>query len=111
MKPIQHVYDRNGMRRAFHGQILEAFSSHTGYSHKEMKDLLVWMFCPAQFDADGVMVDEFDKHTAKLTDRQYARFLIEVQAWGCTFLGMVFRDKADPPTATPRASTSKAKHE
>jgi len=82
--------DRAGMRRAFHGHILEAFSCHTGYSQKEMKDLLVWMFCPAQFDDDGVMVDDTDKHTAALSDQQFSRFLLEVQAWGASFLGMIF---------------------
>lgn len=89
----RHIPDRAGMRRAFHGHILEAFSCHTGYSHKEMKELLTWMFCPAQFDKDGVMVDEYEKSTKAMTDPQYARFLIEVQAWGASFLGMVFLDK------------------
>lgn len=88
----RHVMNRAGMRKFFHGALIEAFSCHTGYSHKEMKELLVWMFCPAQFDADGVMADDTDKHTAAMSDQQFARFLIEVQAWGACFLGMVFLD-------------------
>lgn len=78
------------MRRAFHGHMLKAFSDHTGYSHKDMKDLLVWMFCPDQFDKDGELVDETEKSTAAMTDPQFCRFLLEVQAWGASFLGMVF---------------------
>lgn len=108
MNQRRHIHDRAGMRRAFHGHILEAFSCHTGYSHKEMKDLLTWMFCPAQFDTDGVMVDETEKSTAAMTDPQYARFLIEVQAWGAGFLGMVFIEKADAPQLPGRTTSRRS---
>lgn len=100
----RHVHDRAGMRRAFHGHILEAFSCHTGYSQKELKDLLTWMFCPAQFDADGVMVDDTQKSTEAMTDQQFARFLLEVQAWGAGFLGMVFIDNSNPRCRAARAT-------
>lgn len=104
MSQARHFYDRHGMRRAFHGHILEAFSCTTGYSQKEMKDLLTWMFCPAQFDADGVMVDDTQKSTEAMTDPQYARFLLEVQAWGATFLFMVWRDNPNPRCRAARAT-------
>ncbi len=96
MKSHRRVYDRAGMRRAFHGPILEAFSAHTGYSQAEMKAYLTWRFCPDQFDDDGVLVDERCKSTERMTDPQYARFMLEVQAWGATELDMVFHDKAAP---------------
>lgn len=93
MNRARRVYDRTGMRRAFHGPILEAFSAHTGYSQAEMKAYLTWRFCPDQFDEDGVLVDDWAKSTERMTDPQYARFMLEVQAWGATDLDMVFRDQ------------------
>lgn len=91
---MKRVYDRIGMRRAFHGPILEAFSAHTGHSHAEMKAWLTWKFCPDQIDADGDLVGDHCKSTERMTDRQFARFLTEVQAWGCSYLGLVFIETA-----------------
>lgn len=81
---------RAGMRKAFHGYVLKAFVDQTGYSQKEMKDILTWQFCPDQFDDDGELVGEFEKSTEAMTDSQFAQFLIDVEVWGARELGLLF---------------------
>lgn len=81
---------RAGMRRLFHGFILKDFASQTGYSVEAWKKWLTEKFCPPQLDDNG---KELEKHTERMSDAQYATFLIEVQAFGAVDADIVFTEQ------------------
>lgn len=82
---------RAGMRKLFHGFILKDFADHTGYSVEAWKRWLTDQFCPPQFDAAGNEVAQ--KSTEAMNDEQYARFLLEVQAFGVLDVGLEFTEQ------------------
>lgn len=81
---------RAGMRRLFHGFILKDFASYTGYSVEAWKRWLTDKFCPPQFDEAG---NELEKSTERMSDDEFAIFLLEVQAFGVMEVELEFTEQ------------------
>lgn len=81
---------RAGMRRLFHGFILKDFAAYTGESVEAWKRWLTDKFCPPQFDEEG---NELKKSTERMSDDEFAIFLLEVQAFGVMDVGLEFTEQ------------------
>lgn len=92
---------RHQLRKAFHGPVLTDISEQvwvidqaTGQQIRYLKPVwkkhLTEQFCPAQFDGAGV---ELEKSTERMTDDEFATFLLEVQAYCINDLNVTFTEQ------------------
>jgi hypothetical protein len=99
-EPIDAAH-RHQLRKLFHGPVLADFSEQVKlfdpecglivrYTKPVWKQHLTDQFCPAQFDADG---QELEKSTERMSDDEFATFLLEVQAYGAMELDITFTEQ------------------